>query len=65
MLKKLGELLDAQNEITLSNDDFASKMKESIKEDLLEETNLSVEELNEICFLQDEITQLKLKLQKS
>ena len=61
---KLSEFLECQAEIVINNSEYASKRKSEIREKLRQKGKLTIEELDNLCQLQKEITQLKLELQK-
>jgi len=61
---KLSEFLECQAEIVINNSEYASKRKSEIREKLRQKGKLTIEELDNLCQLQKETTQLKLELQK-
>lgn len=65
--EKIGKILEFQRDIVHCNNslDSLSNGKEEIKNKLVQKTRLLVEELDKICQLQTEITQLELEIQKN
>ena len=61
--KSLEKFLETQTEIVRTNSSFAASQKMEIKKKLTEKTLITIEELDNLCQLQKEITQLELKLQ--
>nr|CAG8613565.1 15428_t:CDS:2 [Entrophospora candida] len=61
---KLETLLEAQEEVVKLDSNFAKKQKEENQKYLTKKTSISSQEIINICLLQEEITKLKLELQK-
>lgn len=61
MEEKLEMLLEVQKDITLYNSSSALKQKEKIMKKLLNEKTLTIEEIEKLCQLQKEITELEIE----